>query len=245
MRRAGAVLALFIAACARAATLDDALAAEARLDSRAALELFLAVEKERPSDAFVFQKIAKQYSDLVVDQPNDAEKRRYATAALAYAEKAVALDSRSAVSVLSVAVARGKLAVYSGTREKVRLSRVIKADAELALALDPNYAWAHHVLGRWHYEVVELGASARLFVQLFYGGLPAARVTEAVAHLERATELESDELNHWLELGFAYEANGEPEKARSVWIHGLAMPSRGKHDEPAKQRAREALAKLD
>jgi hypothetical protein len=28
------------------------------------------------------------------------------------------------------------------------------------------------------------------------------------------------------------------------WIHGLNMPSRGVYDESAKQKAREALAKL-
>jgi hypothetical protein len=26
----------------------------------------------------------------------------------------------------------------------------VKEEAERALALDPNYAWAHHVIGRWH-----------------------------------------------------------------------------------------------
>lgn len=242
----GLLVALAIAApLAQGATLEDALAAEAQRDSERALELFLAVEKERPADASVLQKIAQQYSDLVVDQPHDEDRRRYALAALAYAEKAAALDPRSAVNVLSVAVARGKLAVYSDTREKVRLSRLIKADAERALELDPGYAWAHHVLGRWHYEVGELGATARFFVRLIYGGLPPANPREAISHLERATQLEPGELNHWLDLGFAYAAAGDRAKARAIWEHGLAMPSRNKHDDPAKQRARAALAKLD
>lgn len=235
---------------APAAPADDetfraALAAEARLDSARALELFLAAEKDRPADAFVLQKIAKQYSDLVVDQPDDDARRRYAASALAYAERAAALEPGNAVNVLSLAVARGKLAVYSGTREKVRLSRLIKEDAERALALDPSYAWAHHVLGRWHYEVAELGATARIFVKLFYGGLPPAKVSEAVNHLERAVALEPTELNHWLELGFAHAAAGQREQARVAWERGLAMPLRDKHDAPAQDRARAALAKLE
>lgn len=244
MRRA-ACTTLFCALTlgAFAEPLADALAAEARLDSARALELFLAVEKQRPDDAFVLQKIARQYSDLVVDQPDDDARRRYAATALAYAERAAALNPRDAVNVLSIAVARGKLAVYSGTREKVRLSRLIKEDAERALALDPGYAWAHHVLGRWHYEVAELGATARILVKLFYGGLPAANFGEGVSHLERAVALEPGELNHWLELGFAHAAAVASAKARAAWEHGLSMPDRGKHDAPSKQRAREALAK--
>lgn len=229
---------------ARATPLADALAAEARLDSRAALAGFLAAAQAAPNDAFILQKIARQYSDLVVDQTTDEDRRRYAAAALAYAERAVALEPRNAVNVLSLAVARGKLAAYSDTREKVRLSRQIRADAERALALAPDYAWAHHVLGRWHYEVAELGATARLWVRLFYGGLPPASRTEAVAHLERATQLEPDELNHWLDLGFAYAAAGDATRARAAWEHGLAMPPRARHDAPAQQRARAALAKL-
>lgn len=246
MRRAASTtLFCTLALGAFAEPLADALAAEARLDSARALELFLAVEKQRPDDAFVLQKIARQYSDLVVDQPDDDARRRYATSALAYAERAAALNPRDAVNVLSIAVASGKLATYSSTHEKVRLSRRIKESAERALALDPGYAWAHHVLGRWHREVADLGATARVFVRLFHGGLPPASVSEAVSHLERAVALESTELNHWLELGFAHAAAGQSDQARAAWEHGLAMPSRGKHDEPAKQRARAALAKLE
>ena len=232
-------------ALARPAVIEEALAAEARLDSRRALELFLAADREQPNDAFILQKIAQQYSDLVLDQPDLAEKKRFAQTALDYALRAAALDPRNPVNVLSLAVCHGKLAVYSDTRTKVQYSRLVKEEAERALALNPDYAWAHHVLGRWHYEVAALGAGARFFVRLFYGGLPDASYAEAIGHLRRAVELEPDELNHRLELGFACAAAGRAGEAREHWKTGLAMRSRGKHDEPAKERARTALAALD
>ena len=93
-------------------------------------------------------------------------------------------------------------------------------------------------------HLASLGATSRFFVRLFYGGLPAASCDEGIRQLQRATELEPGELNHWLELGFAHAAAGQPVAAKAAWQHGLAMPSRRKHDEPAKQRAREALARL-
>lgn len=222
--------------------MQQALAAEARLDSQAALALFQQADAARPNDAFILQKIARQYSDLVVDQPDAAAKRQYARSALDYARRAVALKPDDAVNVLSLAVCHGKLAVYGDTQEKIRHSRLVREAAERALALDPDYAWAHHVLGRWHYEVAALGSTSRFFVRLFHGGLPAASHAEALAHLQRATKLEPGELNHWLELGFAHAAAGDPIAARACWHRGLGMPSRGKHDEPAKQRARAALA---
>lgn len=237
----GAVLA---ARAEPSSPLEQALAAEAHLDSARALELFYAADRAAPNDAFILQKIARQYSDLVVDQPDRATKKRFAETALAYAQRAVALAPEDPVNVLSLAICHGKLAVHSDTRAKVKYSRLIKEGAGRALALDPNYAWAHHVLGRWHYEVADLGATARFFVRLFYGGLPDASVERAIEHLERAVALEPDELNHHLELGFAYSAAGRIADARAKWERGLAMPTRAKHDESSKQRAREALIRL-
>lgn len=222
----------------------DALAAEAKLDSRRALDLLLALEKSHPSDALLCQKIARQYSDLVAELPTDADKRAYARHALDYSERAVALAPRDPVNVLSVAISYGKLALYSETRDKVAYSRHVKEEAERALALDPNYAWAHHVLGRWHYEVADLGATSRFFVRALYGGLPPASPAEAIRHLTRATELEPHEPAHHIELAFAYLAIGDKAKARAGFTRGLALPSHAKYDEPTKERARAALAKL-
>jgi hypothetical protein len=227
-----------------AALVQQALAAEARLDSVRALELFREADAARAEDPFVLQKIARQYSDLVVDQDTPEAKKRYAEMALGYAQRAKALQPDDPVNVLSVAVCYGKLAAYSDTRTKVQYSRLIKDAAERALELDSSYAWAHHVLGRWHYEVATLGRAAKFFVQLIHGGLPDATLDQGIRHLRRATELEPTELNHFLELGFAHAAAQQPAEARARWTQGLALPSRGKHDEPAKQRAREGMARL-
>lgn len=226
------------------ATVRDALAAEARLDTRQALALFQAASEARPGDAFLLQKIARQYSDLSVELTDAAERKAVLAQALGYAQRAAALDPNHAESVLSVAICRGQLAAFGDIREKVRTSRLVREDAARALALNPRYAWAHHVLGRWHLEITELGATARFFLKVFYGGLPPAAVAEAVNHLEQAATLEPDQLAHHLELGRAYAAAGQPARARSAFETGLAMPSREKHHDLAKARGRDALATL-
>jgi tetratricopeptide (TPR) repeat protein len=150
----------------------DALAAEARFDSRAALELFQRADAARPDDAFIQQKLARQKSDLTLDAADLAEKKRLATEALAHARRAVELKPQDAVNVLSLAICYGKLGLYSDTRTKIEYSRLVKLHALEAVALDAGYDYAHHVLGRWHYEVATLGAATRFFVRLIYGGLP-------------------------------------------------------------------------
>jgi tetratricopeptide (TPR) repeat protein len=228
----------------RAELVREGLAAESRLETRRALELFLAAEQAGNADAFLLQKIARQYSDLAVDLETKTEKKAALERALDYSLRAVALDPNNAENVLSVAVCHGKLATYSDIRDKVRYSRLVRENAERAIALSPRYAWAHHLLGRWHTEVASLGTTAQFFLKLFYGGLPPASGREAVRFLERAVELEPDQLVHHLELGFAYAAAEQPDRARAAFETGLAMPSREKHDDLAKERARTALARL-
>ena len=219
-----------------------ALQAETELRSQDALQLFLELEKSLPDDAFILQKIARQYSDAIVDLTDVEQQRDYARRALDYAERAVAVAPNDPVSVLSIAVAHGKLAGFSDTRTKIEYSRAIKEETERALRLDPDYAWAHHVLGRWHREVASLGSFSRFFVRVVYGGLPNASYEDAIHHLERAVALEPGVLAHHLELGFAYEAAGRDAEARQQFELGLALPSTEKHDELAKARARDLMA---
>jgi hypothetical protein len=74
--------------------------------------------------------------------------------------------------------------------------------------------------------------------------MPEASASHAIECLSRAVELEPEELAHALELGFAFRANAQLAKARAQFERGLAMPSRNKHDDIAKERARVALISL-
>jgi tetratricopeptide (TPR) repeat protein len=222
----------------------EALAAEARFDSKTALALFLQADAAHPDDPFLLQKIARQYSDLDFDTPDLAEKKRLCTTALAFAQRSVALAPTNAVNVLSLAICYGKLGSYSDTRTKIEYSRLVKDHALRALALDPAYDYAHHVLGRWHYEVASLGAATRFLVRLVYGGLPAASTADAVRFLRRATELAPALPAHSVELGFALLADGQTAAAKKTFEQSLVMPQREKYDDEARRRARAALAKI-
>ena len=226
------------------AILRDALAAEARFDSRGALALFRQADALRPDDPAILQKISKQYSDVTADMTNPAEKQQLLTQALAYAQRAVARAPRNPLNILSLGICYGKLSAFADTRTKLEYSRFVKRYADEALALDPDYAYAHHVLGRWNYEVASLGFGTRFLVRVIYGGLPDASTAEAVRQLRRATELAPEISSHRVELGFALLADGQRDAARQAFEQALAMPRREKYDEEAWARARAALAKL-
>ena len=217
---------------------------EQQLEPRAALEVFREAAAVRPNDAFIQQKIAQQLSDSAFLEKDPLVRNRLTNEALQHAQRAVELDPNSAVSRLSLSVLYGKLSVESGVRTKIKYARLIRQNAETALELEPDYAWAWHVLGRWHVELSQLGMTRRAIVNLVFGGLPDASLEEGIRMLEEAVRLESDAVGHRVELGFAYQMAEQTEQARQCWEQALALPSTRIYDPAAKQRAASALAEI-
>lgn len=223
--------------------IEQGLTAERKLDPRFALEAYREADRLRPDDAFIQQKIAMQLSDSAFLESDPRKREQLAEEALPFAKRAVELDPKSAVSRLSLAVLYGKLAVEGDTGTKIEYSRRIRSDAEEAIKLDPDYAWAWHVLGRWEVEVSKLGMAKRAVIKLFYGGLPEASLEEGIRALKKSVDLEGDVPVHWVELGFAYQQANRIKEARDCWEKTLELPAKSIYDQDAKKRASAALSK--
>ncbi len=220
-------------------------AAEARFDLPAALEFYRKADALQPNDAFILQRIAKQVSNSADEIPDVKERARQIREALRYSERAVEISPTNPEGLLSMAVCYGKLAKLVDNATKVEYSRRVKKFAEEALAADPNYDWAHHVLGCWNYEVALIGGPTRAAARLLYGGLPPASSKEAIRHLKKAVELDPKVPAHYVELGYAYWASGDKIHAAEQWKKSLEIPSLEKHDEFSKARARAGLKRLE
>lgn len=122
--------------------------------------------------------------------------------AVALAEEALALAPNSARVHTTMAVASGRLALFTdNNRQRVALCNRIRAEAEAAVALDPRDDVAHHALGRWHAEVAGLNPVVRIVMRHMYGGDVQASHAEALAHYTAACELAPQRLTHRTELG--------------------------------------------
>jgi tetratricopeptide (TPR) repeat protein len=242
------LLAIGLAAAARGDIADRWIErgrqAQASFDSQAALAAYLKADIARPNDPVILQAIARQYSDMTMDTTDRTEQVRRAEAALGYAKRALALAPGSAVATLSVAICYGRLGTYGDIGTRIADARLVKTYADRALALDPNYDFAHDVLGEWHTRVAALGQARRLVVDLVYGGLPAASTQTGVEELQKAVALAPDCPTHWAGLGLAYLANGQPDRAKLALEHALALPARERVDGESQLRAREALGRI-
>lgn len=224
--------------------LERARQAQASFDTQAALEDYLKADQARPGDPLILQGIARQYSDLTMDTSDRAEQVRRTEAALAYAKRALAIAPDNAVVVLSVAICYGKLGLYSDIGTRIADAKLVKQYAERALALDPNYAYAHHVLGEWNTDVALLGRTKLWMIRLVYGTFPDASVRTGVREFQKAVSLCPACPSHWTGLGMAYLANGQREEARLALEHALSLPARERIDGEAQRLARQTLERL-
>jgi tetratricopeptide (TPR) repeat protein len=219
-------------------------ACDAKYQFDEALKYYLPAEKLDPKNADLLIKISRQYALRMNDLPKQADKVSSCRTGLAYAERAVAAATSNSDTHLSVAICLGKLTPYLGAREKIDVSRKIKASAEKAVKLNPQSDLAWHLLGRWHQSLANIGGTTRALASVIYGGLPAASNDEAIQCFQKAVALDPKRLIHVVELGRTYAMMGRKEEAKRFINQGLAMPNKDKDDPETKQRGRISLADL-
>lgn len=221
----------------------DALDAKNR--NAEALTVIQQADQLSPGNAEILYRLAKQKAQLMLDAKSSAERKQLGAEALDAAQRAVAADPKSAEAHLSLSIVYGRLAQDESARRKVELSRLIRDEAETAARLDPREDYAWHVLGRWNYEMANFNTVLKALAQAIYGKFPDASNEKAVEYLEKAVALRPDRVVHQIELGRAYLAIGEKDKARAALEKGLSLPSVAKDDNETKERGRKALSQLN
>lgn len=210
----------------------------------AALKHYLPAEKDRPQDAALLVKIARQYVFRMDGLKTPAEKMASVKTALGYAERAVKAAPAQSDPYLAVAIVYGKMTPLLGNKEKIQVSQKIKEAAEKAVKLNPadDYAW--HMLGRWHQALAGMSGLTKGLAQVIYGSLPEASNEEAVRCFQKAMSLNPGRLIHPIELGRTYAQMGRAEEAKALIQKGLAMPNREKDDPETKRRGQATLSGL-
>jgi len=212
--------------------------------SSEALAAYQKAAAQRPNDADVQRKMAKQYVEMVLDAPSRKEQLRLAQLGYETALRAKKLAPRNAEVRVTVAIAAGRLAFYSEPRRRLELSRVVQSEASEAVKLNPRFALGWHVLGRWNYEIANLNPVLRVLAEAIYGKIPSGTNEAAIENLRRAVELEPGNALFHAELGRAYQAAGRKDDARRELEKAVSLPRRSRDDAGAQTRAKQALREL-
>jgi tetratricopeptide (TPR) repeat protein len=252
--RAFAFALVLSAAGAPAPAQADPAPAAARADSlyatfdyEAALATCRAALAADSTSYDLWWRLARSLTDRGARAHYDNEKPKAEAAyqeAVAAARRAVLLESNRPEGHVELCIAIGRLALFKGGKEKLRLSKEVRSEADRALAIDPKQHRAEHVLGRWNRSIAELNFFEKAAANTVLGGLPKdASMDNAVTHFEKAIALAPEYANHHLELGRTLLALGLKAKARAELETALACPRKSVFDPEYKQQAQQLMAK--
>jgi tetratricopeptide (TPR) repeat protein len=225
-------------------SLAQAALAEQRADIPAALKLLEQAEHLESNNVMHLCVLARRYCDLTWLSNSIMVQKELVARALACSLQAVKADSNNATAHACVAVCYAKGCTFADLKTELTYSRLFKLEAERTLALDPRQDIAYYLLGRWNYEIANVGLLSRAFVKVVYGGLPKASNADAIANFQKAIQLAPDRILHHAGLAMAYEAAGDRQLAIVELKKCRAMKPAGLEDQEAQREAVKKLAAL-
>ncbi|KAI8476188.1 MAG: hypothetical protein J3K34DRAFT_455925 [Monoraphidium minutum] len=177
--------------------------AERALDLREALSCYQSAVALEPGNLEYVCRLAKQWSDLTYEPgASSAQIAEANTKGMEYAERAIALAPKAAGGFMASCVSKGRLALFSDNKTKVRLAKEAREAAAMALALEPQNDLAHHLMGRWHFEMAQINFVVRQLIKLVYGAsLAPGTFEDALSAFSSAASLNPSKLIHRVELG--------------------------------------------
>jgi tetratricopeptide (TPR) repeat protein len=248
LRLASLIVLVFISLCSFAQEAEllmkEALKLEQQLKDTLAIGKYAKAFVLQPKNINAAIKCAEMNCSIGARQTNLDLKKKYFADAKTFASTALALDSNNADANYINAVVYGKLTEVETSNEKlVEAVKNIKLYADKALKLNPNHGKAWYVMGKWHYEVLNLNAIKKAAVKLFYGGLPTATLNEAIICFEKCKQLQPYFAMNYLALAKAYEKNKQYEKCLAALAQCAKCPSLLPEDKAIKAEAKALTVK--
>jgi hypothetical protein len=163
------------------------------------------------------------------------------------ARRAVALAPTDPRALFSLGLVLGNTAITRSIKPRVRMAVEIRDLAVRALAADSTHDGAHHLLGRWNYEVMKLSGFERFIAKSLLGAgvFGLASWEEARRHLERAAALDPGRIYHRLDLARVCLERKDTAAAGAELRRVAGLPNRIAADTTYRREAVELLRRLE
>jgi tetratricopeptide (TPR) repeat protein len=181
---------------------------------------FKAYKTAAESDSTNFEALWKMTYELIEmgnELPKSADQKNKYKEAEASARKAVLLNPNHAKGHWVLALAFEKVALDETGNERIRLLNQLRLEAEKGLGVNPKEDACHHLLGRWHRTVSNIGWVTKTWSKIFATSLPPASLEKSVEHFKKAIELNGNDLSHRLELGKTYVCMEKWNEAKEIF----------------------------
>lgn len=176
----------------------------------------------------------------------EAEKMKYYKTAEYLAKKAIKLSETSADAHYAYAMALGRINENASSKQKIANAKLIKAQVDRAIALNPKLAGAYHILGRWHRTIAGFSAIEKAMINSFFGGVPpGGSYDDAIKAFMAAIAIEPKYMNHQYELAETYYEMGKEVEAKLWAKKALEITPTNDDDIKAKKDCEALLKKLN
>jgi tetratricopeptide (TPR) repeat protein len=116
------------------------------------------------------------------------------------------------------------MAVFEGSKAKVRLCTVIKQEFDRAIELNTRDDVAYSNVGSFYMILGNVSWLERRLGSLFLGALPEGGYVESERALKQAVALAPGVIRHHVELGVLYQEQDRNEEALEQFKHVLSLP---------------------
>jgi tetratricopeptide (TPR) repeat protein len=173
----------------------------------------------------------------------EAEKMKYYKSAEYLAKKALKINEASADAHYAYAMALGRINENASSKQKIANAKLIKAEVDRAIVLNPKQAGAYHILGRWHRTIANFSAIEKAMINSFFGGVPpGGSHQDAIKAFMSAVALEPKYMNHQFELAQTYYDMGKKVEAK-LWAQKALEITPANEDDIKAKKDCEALLK--
>ena len=214
-------------------------------DYEATMKLLLKAVKLDGENEEILWKISRGYFDFADRKPNDFEyKKQFIYDGKEYAERALAINDKSAGGHKWFAIHHGQIGEAEGTEQKIKNSYGMKDHTMLAIKYDPTDAGNYHVMGRWHFALSDLSWIERQVASIIYATPPAASFVEALEFFKKANQLDQEDIRNMLYIGHCYVELDDDDAAEKWYKMAIAANATSDSDRGLQAEAKEALDDL-
>jgi tetratricopeptide (TPR) repeat protein len=194
---------------------------------------FLLALTTSADSAEILWKLART-NVCMADVAGEGQKLELYRRAEMFADRCVRADSASSEGHTWRAAALGNIAAFEGSKTKVLLCSIIKAELDESIRLDPDNDVAYSILGSFYMALGNVSWLERRLAALFLGSLPEGGYDDAERALRKAVALSPRVIRHHAALGELYMEVDRTEEAMGEFRQVVALPvllARDRHDQ--------------
>jgi tetratricopeptide (TPR) repeat protein len=193
--------------------------------------------------ADVLWRLARVYVCRADVAPQDQKLDLYRRAE-GFAVRCINADSMKSEGHTWRAAALGNIAMFEGSKMKVKLCYVIKQELDCSISRNPADDIAHSILGSFYLALGNVSWIERQLASVFLGSLPDGGYEESEIALRRAIALAPAVIRHHFELGDLYMQQDRNSEALAEFKLVLTLPVLLASDERTQLSAAELIRNL-